>query len=92
MARSSKITTEDISAIKREFSGGKRVSEISEELGIPYSTVRYYVQFVTGRKSVAKHEYFKGCDEDCFHCRYSDCIAPYLMMGGGEQNAEHAVG
>lgn len=23
-----------------------------------------------------KYKYFKGCDEDCFHCPYPDCAMP----------------
>ncbi len=38
-----------------------------------------------------KRRKYKGCDEDCFHCKYPDCLKPtHKIKRGWKQNRTSA--
>jgi hypothetical protein len=66
----------------------KSPAEISNAIGRSYSSIRNRVFVLKknhGKVSYGKRKYhkkFTGCDEDCFNCKYNDCIKPDKLIRG----------
>lgn len=60
----------------------KTMKQISKETGYTMGQIRAAIRRLRdwGKLGKKEREVWRGCNEDCFNCTYSDCLKPLKLM------------
>lgn len=58
----------------------RSAKEIAAAIGEPVKTVYRRIEKLRAKGLIPGKNGWRGCDEDCFNCKYSDCLMPDWLM------------